>query len=75
MTTEMLPVLIRYASHRMSDRVYSALGRHPQRWYHVQWANTSHYLDVTEAEFAKIKTIPGVRRSRITRADLCPCWR
>jgi len=65
-------VIIRVKSHRASDKLDRAIGRHPQYFWTMK--DGGCFADVTEEEFGRIKTIKGITKARVPREELHLCW-
>jgi hypothetical protein len=66
-------IIVRVKSHRASDKLDQAIGRHPQ--YYWTMRDGGDFAEVSEEEFNRIKTIKGITRARVARNDLRRCWK
>lgn len=66
--------LVRCASHRARARLFSALRRQPQSFWH--WDQGSNYgvYRVSAAELPVARAVKGVSHVRGDAAEWSPCW-
>ena len=65
-------VIIRVKSHRGSDKLDQAIGRHPQYFWTTK--DGGNFAEVTPEEFARTEDIKGISKARVPRDDLRRCW-
>ena len=66
--------LVRCASHRARARLFSALRRQPQSYWH--WAKPGRYgvYGVSATELPAARAVKGVSRVRGEASEWSPCW-
>ena len=67
--------LVRCASHRARKRLFGAIRREPQGYWH--WEKPSRYgvYEVSAAELSVARAVKGVLRVRGDTAEWSHCWK
>jgi len=65
-------IILRTKSHRARQRLDRTIGRHPD--YFFTWEDGGCFAEVTAEEYMLVKSIKGITKARVPRADLGRCW-